>query len=54
MTRGTIDDTARAIARARWLESRCFEILGGWVASTLVRLGDLRFAFLPADDSTAD
>jgi hypothetical protein len=31
-----------------------FGALGGWVASTLVRLGDLRFAFLPADDSTAD
>lgn len=34
MTPSTIDDTARAIARARWLELRCFEILGGWVAST--------------------
>jgi len=31
-----------------------FGALGGWVASTLVRLGDLRFAFLPADDSTGD
>lgn len=28
-----------------------FGALGGWVASTLVRLGDLRLAFLPADDS---
>jgi hypothetical protein len=27
-----------------------FGALGGWVASTLVRLGDLRFAFLPAED----
>ena len=27
-----------------------FGALGGWIASTLVRLGDLRFAFLPADD----
>lgn len=34
MTRGTIDDTAQAIARAQWLELRCFEILGGWVTST--------------------
>lgn len=34
MAPGTIDDTARAIARARWLELRCFEILGGWVPST--------------------
>ncbi len=31
-----------------------FGALGGWVASTLVRLGDLRFAFLPADDGTSD
>jgi hypothetical protein len=34
MTPGTIDDTARAIARARWLERRCFEVLGAWVVST--------------------
>jgi len=31
-----------------------FGALGGWVASTLVRLGDLRFAFLPAEDGTVD
>lgn len=31
-----------------------FGALGGWVAATLVRLGDLRFAFLPADDSSAE
>jgi hypothetical protein len=31
-----------------------FGALGGWVASTLVRLGDLRFAFLPAEDGGAD
>ena len=29
-----------------------FGALGGWIASTLVRLGDLRFAFLPADDGS--
>lgn len=34
MTPGTLDDTARRITRARWLELRCFEVLGGWVAST--------------------
>ena len=34
MAPGTLDATARAIARARWLELRCFEILGGWVATT--------------------
>src|SRR5688572_180031 len=31
-----------------------FGALGGWVASTLVRLGDLRFAFLPAEDGSAE
>jgi len=31
-----------------------FGALGGWVASTLVRLGDLRFAFLPADDGSSE
>jgi hypothetical protein len=34
MKPGTIDDTARRIAHARWLELRCFEVLGGWVLST--------------------
>lgn len=34
MTPATLDDTARRIARARWLELRCFEMLGGWVATT--------------------
>lgn len=27
-----------------------FGSMGGWIASTLVRLGDLTFAFLPAED----
>jgi hypothetical protein len=27
-----------------------FGSLGGWVASTLVKLGDLQFVYLPADD----
>jgi hypothetical protein len=31
-----------------------FGVLGGWVAATLVRLGDLRFAFLPAEDGSSD
>ena len=33
-----------------------FGDLGGWIASQLVRLGDLHLAFLPSDegDSTAD
>lgn len=28
-----------------------FGALGGWIASTLVRLGDLHLSFLPADDT---
>lgn len=31
-----------------------FGALGGWIASTLVKLGDLKLAFLPADDETGD
>jgi len=27
-----------------------FGALGGWIAATLVKLGDLRLGFLPADD----
>jgi hypothetical protein len=28
-----------------------FSTLGGWIASTLVKLGDLQLVFLPADES---
>ena len=28
-----------------------FGVLGGWIASTLVKLGDLKLGFLPADDT---
>ncbi|MCU1360440.1 MAG: hypothetical protein JWN99_1729, partial [Ilumatobacteraceae bacterium] len=28
-----------------------FGALGGWIASTLVKLGDLKLNFLPADDA---
>jgi hypothetical protein len=31
-----------------------FGALGGWVAATLVRLGDLQFAFLPAQEGDTD
>jgi hypothetical protein len=31
-----------------------FSSMGGWIASTLVRLGDLTFEFCPADDETDD
>ena len=27
-----------------------FGAMGGWIASTLVRLGDLKFDFLPPED----
>lgn len=30
-----------------------FAAMGGWIASTLVKLGDLRFAFLPPEDENA-
>jgi hypothetical protein len=29
-----------------------FGALGGWISSTLVKLGDLKLGFLPADDAT--
>ncbi|HMS89207.1 MAG TPA: hypothetical protein PKE56_12220 [Acidimicrobiales bacterium] len=28
-----------------------FSSMGGWIASTLVRLGDLTFEFLPPEDA---
>jgi hypothetical protein len=30
----TLEVTARRVGHARWLEQRCFELLGGWVTST--------------------
>lgn len=30
-----------------------FGVLGGWIAATLVKLGDLKLEFLPADDGEA-
>jgi hypothetical protein len=30
-----------------------FSAMGGWIASTLVRLGDLRLAYLPPEDEPA-
>lgn len=32
---------------------RHFGVMGGWIASTLVRLGDLQFEFLPPEDEPA-
>jgi hypothetical protein len=34
MSRGTLEETARWVGAARWLELRCFELLGGWVSTT--------------------
>ena len=31
---GTLEETARWVGAARWLELRCFELLGGWVTTT--------------------
>ncbi|HET8930969.1 MAG TPA: hypothetical protein VFN21_09955, partial [Acidimicrobiales bacterium] len=30
-----------------------FAAMGGWIAATLVRLGDIRFEFLPPEDEPA-
>lgn len=30
----TLEVTARRVGHARWVEQRCFELLGGWVTST--------------------
>ena len=34
MSPGTLEETARWVGAARWLELRCFELLGGWVTTT--------------------
>jgi hypothetical protein len=34
MSRGTLEETARWVGAARWVELRCFELLGGWVPTT--------------------
>jgi hypothetical protein len=44
MAPGTLDDTARRIVRARWVELRCFEVLGTWVVSTPEPEAKLAFA----------
>jgi hypothetical protein len=50
---GSVPLEEEALADGSILDER-FGVLGGWVASTLVRLGDLRFAFLPAEDGSPD
>ena len=40
--------------RLRWAAQGIehFGALGGWISSSLVRLGDLRLGFRPADDAS--
>ena len=45
---GTIPLEETTLADGSALDEQ-FKGIGGWVASTLVRLGDLKFAFLPPD-----
>ena len=45
---GTIPLDEATLADGSALDEQ-FKSIGGWVASTLVRLGDLKFEFLPAD-----
>ena len=40
----TIDDSARLLSHATWLERRLFEVLGSWVAPTLEPAVKLAFA----------
>ncbi len=47
---GTYDLEEEVLADGSKLDEH-FSSMGGWIASTLVRLGDLTFAFLPADDA---
>jgi hypothetical protein len=49
---GTISLDEQTLADGSVLDEQ-FKGIGGWVASTLVRLGDLRFAFLPPDPDEA-
>jgi len=46
---GTVPLEEEALADGSILDER-FGGMGGWVASTLVRLGDLKLAYLPPDD----
>ena len=45
---GTIQLDEKILADGSMLDEQ-FKEIGGWVASTLVRLGDLKFEFLPAE-----
>ena len=45
---GTIPLEEATLADGSTLDEQ-FKGIGGWIASTLVRLGDLKFEFLPPD-----
>jgi hypothetical protein len=49
---GTIPLSEQILADGSMLDEQ-FKEIGGWVASTLVRLGDLKFAFLPPEPEEA-
>ena len=50
---GTIPLDEHTLADGSALDEQ-FKDIGGWVASTLVRLGDLKFAFLPPEPDDRD
>jgi hypothetical protein len=49
---GTYELDEATLADGSMLDEH-FSAMGGWIASTLVRLGDLRLDFLPAEDGTS-
>ena len=50
----TVEESARRVGAYSWVEMRLFEALGGWIAATLVRLGDLGLEYLPSEESDDD
>ena len=48
---GTYELAEEVLADGSQLDQH-FGAMGGWIASTLVRLGDLKFDFLPPDDES--
>ena len=49
-TRALYELDEETLADGHTLLDEHFGAMGGWISSTLVRLGDLKFDFLPADD----
>jgi len=50
---GSYDFDEEALADGTSLD-KTFAAMGGWISSTLVKLGDLRFAYRPPDEDDAD